>query len=144
MSYYDNAVALRAAMDNAAAVLTDTQAVKAKAIYPTWDSLIGATATEGQRFRHNGTLYKVRLGQAHTFSAEWIPGAETAALYEAIDETHAGTIDDPIPWTPPMQLYSGKYYTEGSKLYECWRDSGAALTYSLADLVGTYVTEVDA
>lgn len=141
MSYYDNAQALRAAMDNAAAVLTDEQALAAKELYPTWESLIDTPATEGQRFRYGETLYKVR--QAHTFAAEWIPGVETTALYEAIDESHAGTMDDPIPWTPPMTLYNGKFYTEDGKLYECWRDSGTALAYSLADLVGQYVTEVE-
>lgn len=141
MSYYDNAQALRAAMDNAAAVLTDEQALAAKELYPTWESLIGTPATEGQRFRYGETLYKVR--QAHTFATEWIPGVETTALYEAIDESHAGTMDDPIPWTPPMTLYNGKFYTEDGKLYECWRDSGTALAYSLAELEGQYVTEVE-
>lgn len=140
MSYLTNAQELRAAMDNAAAVLTDEQALTAKALYPTWESLIGAAATQGQRFRYGETLYKVK--QPHTFSAEWIPSVETAALYEAIDETHSGTMDDPIPWVQPMQLYNGKYYTDKGKLYECWRDSGIALAYDLADLVGTYVTEV--
>lgn len=141
MSYYDNAIALREAMDNAAAVLTDEQAITAKALYPTWESLIGTAATVGQRFRYCDTLYKVI--QAHTYQADWIPGTSTAALYEAIDESHAGTMDDPIPWVQPMQLYSGKYYTDKGKLYECWRDSGIALAYDLADLVGTYVTEVE-
>lgn len=141
MSYYDNAVALRAAMDNAAAVLTDEQAVKSKAIYPLWDNLVGTPATVGQRFRRVDTLYKVL--QAHTFAAEWIPGVETASLYETIDEQHAGTISDPIPWTPPMTLANGKYYTDKDKLYECWRDSGIPLAYDLADLVGQYVTEVE-
>lgn len=141
MSYLTNAQALRAAMDTAAAVLTDEQALTAKALYPTWESLIGTAATVGQRFRYGDTLYKVI--QAHTFSAEWQPGTATASLYEAIDETHSGTMDDPIPWVQPMQLYSGKYYTDRGKLYECWRDSGIALAYDLADLVGTYVTEVE-
>lgn len=142
MSYLTNAKTLRTAMDNAAAVLTDEQALTAKELYPTWESLIGTSATVGQRFRHGDTLYKVI--QPHTFAAEWIPGTETASMYEAIDESHAGTMDDPIPWTPPMTLYSGKYYTEDGKLYECWRDSGTALAYDLADLVGQYVTEVEA
>lgn len=140
MSYLTNAQSLRAAMNNAAAVLTDEQALTAKALYPTWESLLGTAATAGQRFRYGEALYKVL--QAHTFSADWIPGTATAALYEVIDESHAGTITDPIPWIPPMTLENGKYYAEGGKLYNCWRDSGAPLAYSLADLVGTYVTEI--
>lgn len=141
MSYLTNAQTLRAAMDNAAAVLTDEQALTAKALYPTWESLIGTAATAGQRFRYGEALYKVK--QPHTFSAEWIPSVETTSLYEAIDEMHSGTMDDPIPWVQPMQLYNGKYYTDKGKLYACWRDSGTALAYDLADLVGTYVTEVE-
>lgn len=140
MSYIDSARALKAAIDSAAGMLTDIQAVKAKAIYSAWISLIGTAAIEGQRFRHGDTLYKVRT--AHTFSAEWVPGVDTASLYTAIDVEHSGTIDDPIPWVPPMELVNGKYYTQGGKLYECWRDSGVPLAYDLADLVGTYVTEV--
>ena len=140
MSYIENAKALKAVIDSAAAVLTDEQAVKAMAIYPTWTSLIGTTAKVGQRFRHGDTLYKVRT--AHTFSAEWVPGVETASLYTAIDVEHSGTIDDPIPWVPPMELVSGKYYTQFDKLYECIRDSDIPLSYALADIVGTYVEVV--
>lgn len=140
MSYLEQAKALKSAIDSAAAVLTDAQAVRAKALYPKWINLLGTEATVGQRFRHSGALYKVRT--AHTFSAEWVPGIDTASIYEAIDETHSGTIDDPIPWIQPMELVSGKYYTQFDKLYECIRDSGISLAYDLADLVGTYVTEV--
>lgn len=145
MSYYANAQKMRAAMDSAGAALTDAQAVECALIYPEWASLIGTAATPGRRFRHGGQLYKVRDDAAeHTFSREWEPGVTTAALYTAIDAEHSGTIDDPIPWVQPMELNAGKYYTEGGKLYECWRDSGQPLAYSLADLVGTYVTEVTA
>ena len=140
MSYLENAKKLRAGIDSAGAYLTDEQALTVPVIYPAWESLVGTAATVGQRFRYSGALYKVK--QPHTFSAEWVPGVETAALYDAIDETHAGTIDDPIPWVQPMQLYNGKYYTDKGKLYECWRDSGIALAYDLAALVGQYVTEV--
>lgn len=143
MSYYANAQKMRAAMDSAGAALTDAQALTCKLIYRQWDDLIGTTARPGQRFLHGETLYKVRDDAAtHTFSREWEPGVTTAALYTAIDEAHSGTIDDPIPWVQPMELYAGKYYTEGGKLYECWRDSGQPLAYSLSALVGTYVTEV--
>lgn len=140
MSYLEQAQRLRVAMDNAAAVLTDEQAVKSKELYSKWADLIGTEATVDLRFRYGDTLYKVRV--AHTFSAEWVPGIATAAMYTAIDEEHAGTIDDPIPWKPPMELVSGKYYTQFDKLYESIRDSNTSLAYDLADLVGTYVIEV--
>ena len=145
MSYLNNAKKLRAAMDTAGNALSDAQARTCKLIYQQWSNLIGTTATPGQRFLHGDTLYRVRTDASeHTFSAEWVPGVPTAALYEAIDEEHSGTIDDPIPWVQPMQLYNGKYYTDKGKLYECWRDSGQPLAFSLSALVGTYVTEVTA
>ena len=65
-----------------------------------------------------------------------------AALYEAIDDEHGGTIDDPIPFTQPMEIYNGKYYSQNGKGYLCTRDSGKPLAFNLADLVGLYVTEV--
>ena len=145
MSYLSSAQKLRVAINGAGAMLTDEQALTCKLIYRQWTGLIGTTATPGQRFLHGETLYKVRDdASVHTFSREWEPGVTTAALYTAIDEAHSGTIDDPIPWVQPMELHAGKYYTEGGKLYECWRDSGQPLAFSLSALVGTYVTEVTA
>ena len=145
MSYLSSAQKLRAAINGAGAMLTDEQALTCKLIYQQWSNLIGTAATPGQRFLYGDTLYKVRDdASVHTFSREWEPGVTTAALYTAIDEAHSGTIDDPIPWVQPMELYAGKYYTEGGKLYSCWRDSGQPLAFSLSALVGTYVTEVEA
>ena len=145
MSYLSSAQKLRAAINGAGAMLTDEQALTCKLIYRQWADLIGTTARPGQRFLPGETLYKVRDdASVHTFSREWEPGVTTAALYTAIDEAHSGTIDDPIPWVQPMELYAGKYYTEGGKLYACWRDSGQPLAFSLSALVGTYVTEVTA
>ena len=145
MSYLSSAQKLRVAINGAGAMLTDEQALTCRLIYRQWADLIGTTARPGQRFLHGETLYKVRDdASVHTFSREWEPGVTTAALYTAIDEAHSGTIDDPIPWVQPMELYAGKYYTEGGKLYSCWRDSGQPLAYSLSALVGTYVTEVTA
>jgi hypothetical protein len=141
MSYIENAKKLKAAMDAAGTYLTDAQALTVKAIYSSWDSLIGTTAKVGQRFRHGDTLFKVRT--QHTFSREWIPGVNTASLYTAIDVEHTGTIDDPIPWVQPMELVSGKYYVDAGVLYICTRDSGMPLAYALAELVGTYVEVVE-
>lgn len=143
MSYLSSAQKLRAAMDTAGNALTDAQALACKLIYWQWKDLIGTTARPGQRFLHGDTLYRVRTDASeHTFSAEWVPGVPTAALYEAIDEEHSGTIDDPIPFTQPMQIYKDKYYSQNGKVYLCTRDSGQPLAFNLADLVGLYVTEV--
>lgn len=143
MSYLNGAKKLRAAMDTAGNALSDAQARTCKLIYQQWSTLIGTTATPGQRFLHGDTLYRVRTDASeHTFSAEWVPGVPTASLYEAIDEEHSGTIDDPIPFTQPMEIFNGKYYSQNGKVYLCTRDSGKPLAFDLAELVGLYVTEV--
>lgn len=143
MSYLNGAKKLRAAMDTAGNALTDAQALTCKLIYWQWKDLIGTTATPGQRFLYGDTLYRVHTDASeHTFSAEWVPGVSTAALYEVIDEAHSGTIDDPIPFTQPMEIFKDKYYSQNGKVYLCTRDSGQPLAYNLADLVGLYVTEV--
>ena len=112
-------------------------------IYQQWSNLIGTAATPGQRFLYGDTLYRVLTDASeHTFSAEWVPGVPTAALYEVIDEEHSGTIDDPIPFTQPMEIFNGKYYSQNGKVYLCTRDSGKPLAFNLAELVGLYVTEV--
>lgn len=137
MSYYEKAVALRAEIDAAGTMLTDEQAVQVKGIYKEWAELIGTAATVGQKFRHEEALYKVI--RAHTFAEQWIPGVGTESLYAKIDESHAGTIDDPIPYEGNMALENGKYYSQGGVIYLCTRDTINPVYSPLADLVGLYV-----
>jgi hypothetical protein len=143
MSYLNGAKKLRAAMDTAGNALSDAQARTCKLIYWQWKDLIGTTARPGRRFLYGETLFKVRADASeHTFSREWEPGVTTASLYEAIDDEHTGTLDDPIPFTQPMEIFNGKYYSQNGKVYLCTRDSDQPLAYDLAALVGLYVTEV--
>ena len=143
MSYLSTAQQLRAAMDTSGNAPPPAQARTCKLIYQQWSNLIGTTATPGQRFLNGETLFKVRADTSeHTFSREWEPGVMTASLYEAIDDEHAETLDDPIPFIQPMQIYKDKYYSQNGKVYLCTRDSGKPLAFNLADLVGLYVTEV--
>ena len=67
------------------------------------------------------------------------PSLETASLWKRVDEEHAGTKDDPIPYAPPMEIFKDKYYTQSKVLYKCIRDSGQPLSHNLSDLVGNYV-----
>lgn len=69
----------------------------------------------------------------------WKPSLETASLWKRVDEEHAGTKDDPIPYAPPMEIFKDKYYTQSRVLYKCIRDSGQPLSHNLSDLVGNYV-----
>lgn len=118
--------------------LTDQEALQVKNLHNEWKA--GEHVVAGDRRQYNDLLYKCR--QEHTTQEDWTPD-KTPALWEVIDEEHAGTQDDPIPYSTGMQLYNGKYYTESDILYLCNRDTGQAVYQSLADLVNIYVVVVE-
>lgn len=60
-------------------------------------------------------------------------------MFDEINETNAGTKDDPIPYSGSMALENGKYYSQDGVTYLCTRDTGIAVYNKLADLVGIYV-----
>lgn len=119
--------------------LTDTEALRVKDLYPEWAS--GIEVKTGYKCQYEGGLRKAR--QDHTTQEGWEPSMDTASLWERIDEEHAGTLEDPIPYAPPMELFNGKYYTQDGVTYLCNRDSGQALSYNLSELVGLYVELVE-
>ena len=91
-------------------------------------------------------LYKCLTG--HTSQESWEPDV-VPTLWAVIDETHAGTIDDPIPAAKGMIYYKDKYYLDpNGKTYLCTRDrddqpgAGIQLQYLPSELVGVYFTEV--
>lgn len=140
MSYYDNALKKRLAMDKAGAMLTDAQALTVPGIYRAWESYIGAEIAANVRITYGGELW--RTVQAHTVQAIYPPGVDTASLYTRIDETHAGTLDDPIPYSGNMELLDGLYYTQEGVVYRCTRSTGQPVYHALSELVGIYVEEV--
>lgn len=119
---------------------SDLDALAVKDIYPAWESLIGQTVNVDFKLTHDGKLYKVI--QAHTVQSDWIPGVGTESLYAVIDEGHAGTLGDPIPYDGNMELTEGLYYTQDGIVYLCTRSSGQPVYHALSDLVGLYVEVV--
>lgn len=108
-------------------------------IYP-WDYYLDKLLTEGMIVTYEDKPWRVR--QTHTVQSIYPPSLDTASLYEAIDKEHSGEVDDPIPYTPPMEIFAGKHYVEDGVVYRCTRDSGTALSHKLSALVGLYVTLV--
>lgn len=144
--YTDFANEVRAAMDASGAVLTDAEALDAVMLYKPWEQLVEAGFTaekEGYRFRYNGELYKT-IQPSYTFVSHYVPGEGTESLFARIDETHAGTIDDPIPYEGNMALEQGKYYSQNGAVYLCTRDTVNPVYNALSELVGLYVEEVTA
>lgn len=117
--------------------LTDNQALSVKELYPKWEDKVNSTIEMGYITLYNDKLWRAR--QTHTALEVYPPSLDAASLYEVIVKDHEGTMEDPIPYTPPMEIFEGKYYTQFDVLYKCTRNSGTALTHDLFDLRGIYV-----
>mgnify|MGYP001771539883 FL=1 len=121
--------------------ITDEDALKRPLLVYEWDTYIGKSLKTGQIVSYKSKLYRVRQ-DISTVIESYAPQLSTASLYEVIEVASAGTIDDPIPYTPPMEIFNGKYYTQNGVKYKCIRDSQTALSHNLADLVALYVEVV--
>lgn len=144
MSYTERARALRPYIVKASASLTDADALKAMELYDRWAPDMAVKVDD--RLVYADRLYRVT--QAHTTQTGWEPD-KVPALFTVIDETHAGTQDDPIPAAKGMEYTYGLYYTdpEDGKLYRCERTGeqpGGKVTLQFLphELVGLYFTEV--
>ena len=115
----------------------DQMAYRMRAFYPAWAAGIAYTA--GYKVQDNVRLW--RCLQAHTSQEGWEP-ENAASLWEGINETHAGTLADPIPYEGNMALVAGLYYTQDGKAYLCTRDTGNPVYHALSELVGLYVEMV--
>lgn len=144
MTVLEQAEAIRKAMDAAGAVLTDEQALECKAIYKQWDELVktGATVDKGYRFLYGKDLFKTEQPK-YTFVGHYVPGSVgTESLFSKVDESHAGTLEDPIPYEKNMEIFKGKYYIQYGVLYLCTRSSEQPLYHDLSALTGIYVEVV--
>ena len=136
----DEAMRLRPFYQKGAQSLSDDEALEVKGIYPEWEA--GVSYTARKKVLHKGRLY--RCLQAHTSQAGWEPDL-TPALWTALDESHKGTIDDPIPAVSGMLYVKGLYYSEEGKIYLCIRqdtEEGTTLYALPSQLVGNYFEEV--
>lgn len=119
----------------------DNTAFRMKEFYPKWADLIGTSVEAEYKFTHNGNLYKT-IPEQHTFQTDWVPGNGTESIYTRIDESHAGTISDPIPYSGNMALEAGLYYSQGGVIYLCTRDTVNPVYSDLSELLGLYVESV--
>lgn len=120
--------------------LDATTALKFKGMYPEWKAGIDIKQKdieEGRnRYVYDDKLYKCKT--AHTTADHWKPSIDTASLWEVIDEQHAGTLADPIPYDSNMTVYKDKYYIYKGVIYKCLRDSGQPLYTEPQSVIGNY------
>lgn len=129
---------LRKTIEGLAENLTDVEGLENVELFAQY--AVGKDYAVGDRFQYNGELYKVL--QAHTSQQSWVPGTGTESLYIRVDDIHAGTADDPIPYNGNMELTENLYYTQDGVLYRCTRSTGTAVYNALSELVGLYVEVV--
>ena len=115
----------------------DTTALRMLEFYPEW--VDGQDYAAGFKVQWRGKLW--RCLQANNSQTGWEP-ENTPALWTEICENHAGTMDDPIPYSGNMALESGKYYIQDYVIYRCTRDTVNPVYNPLAELVGLYVETV--
>ena len=144
MTYTERALQLRPVIEKASQSLEDSVALTAVELFPHWKVLVekAEKVNKGFRFQHDRQLYRTEQ-LSYTFVETYVPGsAGTESLFSRVDEAHAGTLDDPIPYSRNMEIYEGLYYTQGGILYRCIRGSGQPLYHDLSALVGNYVEVV--
>lgn len=132
------ALKIRANLESAVQSLPVSAAAEMVEFHPAWKPDTSYPA--GLRLRYKGTLYTVI--QAHTSQAAWTPDA-VPALYTAVNETNAGTADDPIPYDGNMALTAGLYYSQYGTVYRCIRDTVNPVYADLSALAGIYVEVVN-
>ena len=128
---------LRQLIEQLAVTLDDETALTGVELFPIWT--IDRAYAVGDKVQRNGKLW--RCLQAHTSQIGWEP-ENVASLWTEICESHAGTLEDPIPYNGNMALESGKYYSQNSKIYRCTRDTVNPVYNALSELVGLYVEKV--
>lgn len=116
----EQAKVIRAATQTLAAYAPDEiAAAQPLELYDKW---VADTAYKVDKLLvHNGKLY--RVARDLTSSAVYPPDSEgVLALYRPIDVTHAGTLDDPIPYVDGMDCDKDKYYSFEGNTYLCKAD----------------------
>lgn len=109
-------------------------ALQAVTLYPIWAE--NTAYDVGHKVQRNGELYRCK--QAHTAIVTWEP-ENAASLWEVINETHTGTLDNPISYDGNMALVGGLYYVQCGVVYLCTRDTINPVYNALIELVGVYV-----
>lgn len=147
---FEAALKVKPVLQKGAQSLTDAEALNVKGIYFEWSSLIDPNhefhkVEKDFKFIHDKQLYKTAQPE-YIFVEQYVPGAVgTESLFTKVDETHEGTIDDPIPAQRNMEYTYFKYYLdpEDELTYLCQHGNAETqgtivLQYLPHELIGVY------
>lgn len=142
---HEAALKVKPILQKGAQHLDDEEALVVKGIYDEWE--VGVDVKVHEKRVYNGYLYRCK--QAHTTQADWTPDI-TPAMWDIIDESHSGTIDDPIPAQRNMEYTYFLYYLdpEDNNIYVCQygdtdTQGSIVLAYLPHEVVGLYFKLVE-
>ena len=98
--------------------IPDPMVLEMASLFPTWEEVLaaGAKLPSGRIITKDGQPY--RVAQEVTPQAQQTPGMDgMLAIYRPIDEGHAGTLEDPVPWVYGMDCLAGTYYSYNGDIY---------------------------
>lgn len=104
-----------------ATTITDTQALQMPDLFPVWEDLLAAGNKLDQNtvLRDGDTLYRVvQAGGVTPLESQPPHGEGMLAVYRPIDQEHAGTLEDPIPWVYGMDCHAGTYFSYNGHIYQ--------------------------
>ena len=116
----------------------NNEALKMAILVYNWSEYLNKSLKAGQIVSYEDKLYRV-IQDVNVVLNDQYPSINTASIYEVIDKEHDGTINDPIPYATPMEIFEGKIYSQFDVLYKCIRNSGTPLNHNLSDLLNIYV-----
>ena len=101
-------------------------AAKAEAMTAIWAWAFMASAlaageklAEGTILKDGAVLYRVVQAGGVTPQEHQPPHGEgMLAVYRPIDQSHAGTLEDPIPWVYGMDCHAGVYFSYQGHIYQ--------------------------
>lgn len=115
-----------------------------EAMNPMWQGMI---LYSGKYYRQGGIIYKCTRDSVNKLVqnladlvGHYVQVAESGDNVGTDDAD--GTIDNPIPYSKPMEIFEGKYYIQDGVKYKCTRNSGMPMSYNLYELIGQYVEKV--
>lgn len=122
-------------------LMTNDQILQCVSVLTEWKEFIGGKMEAHQRFQFNKEAWESRQEIPVVLEGQE-PGISTAALYQRIESSHAGTQEDPIPYSQLMTVYKDKYYTQNDVMYLCLEDSGQPL-YADCESLPRYFQKVE-
>jgi hypothetical protein len=129
------AAAVRGTMERVTKLVPDAEAYDFYYLYNKWEP--GRDYATGDKCTRDGEECVFKCKQAHT-SQDIYPPEAVPALWQRLNESHSGTILDPIPADLYMEYKAGLYYLENSVLYKCTRDYDGSTGHLPSQLIGHY------